>query len=328
MFLPGVRALSGLGGVRSAGLAAAALMVALAGAAWPARGQRMIGESCVDNPRPVIMGPRNVWDFGGQSPAGYPTQITLTATGGGGPPYSFYWTGSLGPVAGGPPNSATFAGAWPGSAKVGDAIVTVVTGCRSNAKSAPFHVTVRTPWAAVPLAVPPDEPDPGDRADKQDAHWWYVSHIPYEVEDQFGKPLGKDLPVSENWSSKLIIRCIDCNWRRTPPGGSPGTGNGGVITDRIKGQTNFIKELGAFVPAHPVPQCPRNDCADASFGNRTVQVHCWVGTVSVGSANVGQGLAVMDLTWRRFQDHARHCNIITGNYPSPLKPCTCPGSAP
>ncbi len=43
---------------------------------------------------------------------------------------------------------------------------------------------------------------PGLRGQKVDPHWWYISHIPYEVEDQFGKLLGKDLPVNENWPAR------------------------------------------------------------------------------------------------------------------------------
>ncbi len=59
-----------------------------------------------------------------------------------------------------------------------------------------------------------------------------------------------------------------------------------------------------------------------------MQIHCWTGTVSVGSAVVGQGVPIMDLIWRRFQDHARHCNIITGNNPGPIDPCSCPATVP
>jgi len=137
------------------------------------------------------------------------------------------------------------------------------------------------------------------------------------------------LPVNENWlGSKLIERCVNCNWERTAAGGSPGTGNGGIITDQVKGQRNFVQTILNSVPAHPLPLCPGNNCKAASVGKKTVQIHCWSGTVAVGSDVVGDGEPIMDLIWRRFQDHARHCNIFTGSNPKPLNPCSCPGTVP
>jgi len=54
----------------------------------PARAQSAVADSCTHNPKPVVSGQHTIWNFNGASPAGYPLQVTLTASGGGGPPYS------------------------------------------------------------------------------------------------------------------------------------------------------------------------------------------------------------------------------------------------
>jgi hypothetical protein len=37
----------------------------------------------------------------------------------------------------------------------------------------------------------------------------------------------------------------------------------------------------------------------------------WTGTWGIGSGTPGAGVTVQTNTWQRFQDHARHTNIVS-----------------
>jgi hypothetical protein len=177
------------------------------------------------------------------------------------------------------------------------------------------------------LTIPPDDPAPGIRQ----TDWWYVSHIPYELDDQFGKKLPAVIPVREHFTEDQVEQCwvekgqrVCSNWNRSDEGaGDLSRAQPGQLTDIIRGQPSLTFETLAI--PQPFPQCPANNCIGSHLGTSTLRVQCFTGEVWVGSAEPA-GVKVMELTWQRYRDHGRHCNIVspTDGTAGPIDPCTCP----
>jgi len=281
------------------------------------------------------------WWFNGEQPPGFTMELHLTANPEGDTKYTWNVDGQYGKIEDKSANPTVFKADCPTDSSgigpcppsdQGDVSITV-TG--NGVTSDPFMARVLTPYAAEPLGVPDDDPDPGNLSG-----FWYFSHIPYQVTDQFGKVLPIKPPVREHFTGDPQSQCSvgkdKCNWHAAHEGGSGEAGRlgknackttgPGVICDTISGQNR--KQFGFFASI-PTPECPNNNCSSPSAGTSTLKVLCFPGEIWVGNGSTGgapQGVKIMTLIWQRYQDHARHCNIT-----SPLdgsgttdESCTCP----
>jgi hypothetical protein len=180
--------------------------------------------------------------------------------------------------------------------------------------------------------VPPDDPD-----NKGAGALFYFSHIPYQITDQFGKPLPKKPPVREHFTASAVNQCPNCNWHASHEGGSGeagrlgstgcSTAGPGIVCDTISGQA---KDQLPFVPSVPTPECPNNNCTAPSIGSSTLKVICFPGELWIGNGASPPapptGVKVMTMIWERYQDHARHCNILSplDGSGSVADACSCP----
>jgi hypothetical protein len=181
----------------------------------------------------------------------------------------------------------------------GDFHVTVTV---NTAESDPVDLRVKRPYDVQPLPPPDDEARPQNG---------YQTTLFYLVRDQFGKALPKRMPVREHFDLTTFVD----DW----PGGSnwtPANEGGGIsklagaIQDRVTGQSYV------FNPG----QIPKAKAPDPTSNRWKKPVHHWSGEVWIGSTEP-RGVRVMTLTWQRFQDHARHCDIATPPQATPTCPC-------
>jgi len=289
-----------------------------------------------------------VWWFNGQNPTGFTKQLTLTAKPVGVAKYTWNVDGQYGQIEDQSknPNPAEFkancqtdpTGTGPCPPQ-GEGNVTV-TVTANGATSDPFKAQVLTPYEAMLMDVPPDVPDNAGAG-----ALFYFSHIPYQITDQFGKPLPVKPPVREHFTGAQQSQCsftklgitLKCNWHASHEGGSGeagrlggtgcSTGGPGVVCDTISGQA---KDQAPLVPSIPEPECPNNNCSAASLGSSTLKVLCFPGELWVGNGASPpappQGVRVMTMIWQRYQDHGRHCNITSplDGSGTTVDSCTCP----
>jgi len=296
-------------------------------------------------PKPTITSEGNksaVWWFNGQHPTGFTKQLTLTANPVDATKYTWSVDGQYAKFVDPTTNPAVLepdCAADTPCPPQGEGEVTVtVTG--NGVTSDPFKAHVLTPYQAIPMDVPPDVPD-----NKGAGALFYFSHIPYQITDQFGKPLPVKPPVREHFTAAAINQCkipilgvpVSCNWHASHEGGSGesgrlgGTGcstsGTGVVCDTISGQA---KDQLPLVPSIPQPECPNNNCSSSSIGSSTLKVLCFPGELWVGNGTSPpappQGVRVMTMIWQRYQDHARHCNITSplDGSGTTVDACTCP----
>jgi len=234
----------------------------------------------------TITGPQTVWWFNGQSPSGYTTSITLTATPSAQKSYS--WAFSAGS------NKASFSGQSGNtinltgnalSAGAGDVKVKVTVTLQDNSTktSADYPITVRGPYLLVP-GTPNHQPD---------SFYGYVSYFPYTIRDN----LSQDLPnvgINESFST-LINDFPGTNWVRGPAiGYSP---SGATFTDIVQGQP-------VSPPPYPFPTVPSTPLG-------TTAVHHFAQSWFVGSTTPGSGARVQTNTLKRYVDHAAHEGITS-----------------
>jgi hypothetical protein len=283
-----------------------------------------------------------VWWFNGEQPSGFTHKLELTAHPEGEAKYTWKVDddtyGDITDKGSNPTHFKTTcqAGQLCPPASQGRVMITV-TG--NGVPSDPFPASVLTPYQAIPQPVPPDNPDTGAGA------LFYFSHIPYQITDQFGKPLPKKPPVREHFTAEAQNQCtvtvaglpVPCNWHRSSEGGSGEAGRlgstgcsvsgPGIVCDTISGQA---KNQALGIPSIPTPECPNNNCSSPSTGSSTLKVLCFPGELWVGNGasppTPPAGVRIMTLIWERYQDHARHCNILSpldgsGNV---IDACTCP----
>jgi YVTN family beta-propeller protein len=289
---------------------------------------------------PRISGADKLWWWGKEgftpSQTNYPTQTTLTATPSGYGPYT--WSVATGQsdvkfvtTSTAETTQAESTAMSPGTdkgGKTGNIHITVTAtvpkeggGTLTSGPSNPRLLTALQPYQGIPQTIPPDTPGPSTGCDLVPK--WYTSILPYKVLDQFGTALNKDLPVREHFLSQIAVQYPKSNWHRGSEGGGSGAGNNGIIKDTVTGQSKYQAPF-CQAASVPVPECPGKDCTSQSLGTSTVKVHCWNGEVWVGSTNV-EGIKLMTLTWERYQDHARHCQIESPPGSGNIRnACTCP----
>jgi len=260
-----------------------------------------------------ISGVDTLWWFNGEQPANYPTQAKLTTSLNNAGPYT--WTSST--AAGGTgqvvfPNGATsytttansvVVSATSQSKNPNDVIVNVMSPA---GMSAPFNMTVRAPYMLMP--------EPLERCGNQNAcddpsgDWGYVSSIYYSIYDQLGTSLPSvDIAINEKWDSDLLDDYPGTNWDR---GSACGTNEEQCTTypprlwkDQIQGQCLY-KAGKCTRKQNPEPLHPKTPRGD-------VAVDHWEGHWSVGSTKPGKGVEVQTNTWQKYQDHARHTNVVS-----------------
>jgi hypothetical protein len=179
----------------------------------------------------------------------------------------------------------------------GDFQVTVTV---NGAESDPIKLRVKRPYDVVPLLPPDDEAKTTNG---------YQSILFYLVRDQFGKAMPKQMPVREHFTSNVVDDFAGTNWNPAPEGGAI-TKLERAIQDRVTGQS-YINNPGQ----KPTALAPNPNSAAWK-----TPVHHWSGEVWVGDTRP-RGVRVMTLTWQRFRNHARHCNIASPPDATPICPC-------
>jgi hypothetical protein len=180
-----------------------------------------------------------------------------------------------------------------------------VTVSVNGVESKPRNLVVKRPYKALPLVV-----HKGNfYQDFDDDTYHYFTNIFYKLLDQFGTPLPKKVPKREHFTEKDVTPDTSTNWYRADEGGSDKAPEG-IIRDEISGQ----RDKKGFTEYHP------KALAAGSDAKVEPTIH-WSGWVSVGSVDIKGainspnatpiGVKIMTLTWQKFRDRSRHCDITS-----------------
>jgi hypothetical protein len=168
--------------------------------------------------------------------------------------------------------------------------VTVKVVSKTGTKTAnPFILNLRKPYELQPNGV----------VDKTDSTYGYQTQIHYRILDQTGAVLPFPIALNENFTSGVVNDYAGTNW--TLP---PACGTTHVCTGTYNPSDWYYLVQGAKKGAIPVSQPPQNPLG-------TTMVDHWSGTWGIGSGTPGAGVTVQTNTWQRFQDHARHTDIVS-----------------
>jgi hypothetical protein len=150
-------------------------------------------------------------------------------------------------------------------------------------------------YASANLAVPkPDHLVPIGTTDVADPTFGYLSGLKYRIEDQFNNVLPREVEVNEQWTENFWVNdWVGSNWSRYDFKGS------------LVDPAGFHDKIGGEVVGKtPAPQAPQTP-----LGNTKVQ-H-WGQAFYVGGIDAGVGVKVQTDTLQKYQDHARHENIVS-----------------
>jgi hypothetical protein len=231
-------------------------------------------------PSLVVMGPTEMWWFGGDTPASYTVsgRLSSNATTG-----TFAWSKS-GPLslssatAPTPTVTTTAASASQKDAKVflkhiDTAGVSTTVG---------YSLTVRSPSSMTPT---------GNTNNAVPRGW--QSLIGYSIQDQFGTTLPRAVPINEQWTNKPPIPDFaGTNWPSSAP-------TEGSATVNPAGWNDNMSHTDGVPPSDiPTPAAP---------GSGGPLVEHFAGHWHVGHLTPpGGGVNVRNVTWRFFQDHGDH----------------------
>jgi hypothetical protein len=243
-----------------------------------------VGAAATATPVPVtITGDTELWWVDRAAPAGYPVQQSLAATA----PVAgkFVWTIPSGGAFANFSGSLTRRGpralltSRAPSGAVDDGEVKVeFTG------DAGEHGEDRRRFTVF---APDDLGHLGD-TDAVDPTFAYVSFIGYDIRDQFGTVLPRQIGINEQFTAQPVADFPGMDWRRGAPGAelvSPAS-----WADKIQGETSTHT---------PTPLAP----GSAGAG---VAVYHWPGVWRAGSRRIGGGREVKRVTWQKFRGFARH----------------------
>ncbi len=230
----------------------------------------------------TISGPQTVWCFNGQTPSGYTTTITLTATPSGASSYTWAFTAGSdkATLSGQTANMINLSGKAL-SASAGDVQVTVTV---EGTTSAPYAITVRGPKLLLA----------GDVVHQADSTYGYASFLHYTINDNLSQTLPSSVALNENWTTTVTNDYSGTNWRRGNPGSS--TTSSSALADEIQGEALSL-------PPVPVPTF------QSPLGSTKVQ-H-WGQEWRVGSSTSGLGARVQTDTIQKYTDHAVHQSIVS-----------------
>ncbi len=233
------------------------------------------------NVAPTITGPNTVWNFGGQTPGGYATSITLTSSASG--TWAVQQSASIVSLSTTTGSSITVTSTGTASSQsVGDVKITVTV---SGIASAPFAVTARKPSRLVA----------GTIVNSCDPTFGYSDFINYIIQDQLLTPMPSAVPINEHWTSGVVQDDTNPvpNWRQGVQGAITTTGS--TFADHIGGENLSL-------PPVPVPTC------NASDGTA---IDHWGQDWLIGSTQIGVGVRVQSDTLQKYIGHALHTSIIS-----------------
>ncbi|MGH9942342.1 MAG: hypothetical protein ACRD9R_08290 [Pyrinomonadaceae bacterium] len=235
-----------------------------------------------------ISGPSTMWWFNGESPSGYPTQITLMTSANA---TSYQWsivTGSDVVRLLNNGSSSVTVESVRASAQLNDVrIRLMINGVASDT----HDLTVLAPSS---LEHEPTINGILRRDSHQSNGNGYGSTIFYSTLDQFGNRLPMILlPMREDFTSEVVRVFPNANWPRGPA--SSLASQDPVLWG------DFISISGTHMPN------PLNPCNPLCG----VQIDYWDGEWRFGSEISGRGRRVQTNRWLRYQDHAIHTNRIS-----------------
>ncbi len=229
-------------------------------------------------PRTVIRGPREMWNFNGERPAGYAVSSRLSTNRTGG---TFTWSVSpqltLSSPTGATPTVTTVT---PSAARRDAWIRVRHTDAGGTRTAASYRLTILAPDTLTHLRD----------VDNPNAGFGYQTEIHYSISDQFGTTLPRNVPINERWSGPAVIDFPGGNWRRPTEGSA---------TVNPADWYDFVTGVSAGTGFIPDPVAPTH--ADAA-----VAAQHWPGAWRVGSLTIGNGRRVSSVTWQRNRGFARH----------------------
>ena len=181
------------------------------------------------------------------------------------------------------------------------AVTVAVKTDTGTVTSKPFTLTVRKPYELFPKSVAGHASDATNVVDLRDATFGYESDIHYEIRDQNGDVLPFPVPLNEHFTSGLINDYPGTNWRFPDNCGPTHFCSGNYPPTNWYDQVQGEAVGHGFVPPPMVPGTP--------LGN--VKVDHWNGTWGIGDGTPGKGVTVQTNTWQKWQDHARHTNVVS-----------------
>jgi len=195
--------------------------------------------------------------------------------------------------------------------------VTVTRKDGTKSTSAPFSLAVRKPYELFPKAQKGHAADATNVVDKTHPSpdclgCAYFSEIHYAIRDQTGAVLPFPVPLNEHFTSGLscdylIKGSCATNW--------PFSQNCGAkhFCEGDQAPSDWADGVGIGVggtPLTPKP-LPPGPLQKPPIPLGSVEVIHWSGTWGIGDGTPGEGVAVQTNTWQRWQDHARHTNVVS-----------------
>lgn len=151
------------------------------------------------------------------------------------------------------------------------------------------QTAVHTPTTLVSIRNPRDTPISFGASD------YYSSEMFYKVVDQFGETLPKQVEVNEKFTSGDISDYKGEN--RPVPKVTNNPSDPGKIVDTIE----VNNPENTLIPITKNPGTPLG----------TTKIDHWSQEFYIGSLTSGKGVKVQTDTIQRYQDHARHENIMS-----------------
>jgi hypothetical protein len=266
------------------GLAVAALDEADEGPAVPAAAVVPPAPAPAPAPRTVIRGPREMWNFNREAPAGYDVSAQLSTNRSGG---VFAWSTSP---------QLTLSSATDPRPTVTTALPSVVPGRDAwirvrhtdpggGRTAASYRLTIRAPESLTHL----------NDVDTATAGLGYTSEIHYSIHDQFGTVLPRNVPLNEQFTGPAVQDFPGGNWTRPPQCGAAGVCGASFNPANFFDQVTGEGDAGAV----PAPVAPTHPAA-------AVAAEHWPGDWFIGGQVPGTGRRVRTVTWQRNRGFARH----------------------
>ena len=231
-------------------------------------------------PMITISGPNTVWYFNNLTVSGYATSIQLTSSAGSSTVWNITAGASKITVSSFTGSSITVQSSGAAfSASIGEIRLTATA---NNVTSNPFSLTTRTPNSAVPSII----------NTVCDSTFGYLTTLNYDIVDQMQTALPAGVPVSEDFTTGIVVDYAGTNWRQSIPTGANEPGS--AFADLIGGENLTL-------PPVPVPTCN---------GSSTPVEH-WGQEFRVGSIASGVGRRIQTDTLQKYVGHAAHTSIVS-----------------
>jgi hypothetical protein len=259
-----------------------------AGVPGPHCGEQTLFAFCDIKVHPKISGPTSLWFFQNQTPSGYATTITLTASPSAAT--SYMWTIPAGAdkvnfVGGTTTETTTTNQIGVSSIFRSDTSNDITVQVQVNGvTSVPFNLTSLAPYRLEFI----------QNVDSADGTTGFSTLIHYRIRDQIGNVLPSTVPVNEHFTTASTYDYSGSNWVRGPE--VPGSINPSDWADHMAGP--------AALSAIPLPQAP---CLPVCG----VKVLHFDGYWKVGSLTTDFGVKVQSSSWQHYQDHGRHFNVVS-----------------